>query len=100
MISASDYDITYYGRDKKMDAKRSRYMSEVAKRMLALPSGPLFEADMDADIWRYRYYGDWLYVKNFPICRQRRWLLGGADTWTTRTQYVRTDQLCQPSSDI
>lgn len=50
MIAVSDNDITYYGPDKKIEAKRYRRVSEVAKRILALPSCPLTEAHVDVDI--------------------------------------------------
>lgn len=44
----------YYDRDRRMEDKRLRDVSEVAKGMLAFPSGRLIETNVDVDIWRYR----------------------------------------------
>lgn len=51
-------------RDRKIERERSRYVSGVAKGILALPSRPLVEAVVDVDRWRYRYYGARTYVEN------------------------------------
>lgn len=64
MIAVNDEDITYYGRDKTLEAKRSGHMYKVAKLMLVLPSDPLVKADVDVDIWSLRYYCDRSYVAN------------------------------------
>lgn len=57
MIADSDEDITYFGRDRTIEAKRSLHVSEAAKGMLALTSGPFIETDFDVDIWHNGYYG-------------------------------------------
>lgn len=58
LIAVKEEDIKYYGRDRTIEAKCTRHVSEVVKGMLALSSGPLVEADVDVDIWMYRYYGE------------------------------------------
>lgn len=52
MISVNDDDIAYYGRDRTIETKRSRQLSEVEKGLIAVPSGLLVEPDVDVNIWR------------------------------------------------
>ena len=62
VIAVDDADLSYFG---SSTSKMSRHVAEVMKGMVALPSGPLVEeADVDVDIWRYRYYGERSYVRN------------------------------------
>lgn len=58
-LSAFYYEyMMYYGRNRKMEAKSSRHVSEVAIWMIAIPSGYLVEADVHVDIWCYSYYDE------------------------------------------
>lgn len=61
IITVDDIDRSYYG---SVDAKRTRHVSEVAKGMLSLASGPLVDEEIDVDFWHYRYYGERRYVAN------------------------------------
>lgn len=49
--------MTYYDLDRTMEMKNLLYVVEVAKGVLALPTGPFVGADVEVDIWKYRYYG-------------------------------------------
>lgn len=47
MIAVDNGNITYYGRDSKIEAKRSPHAAEVANGMLTILIDPLHEADVD-----------------------------------------------------
>lgn len=51
IVAVDDIYFAYYG---STESKRRRHVVEVAKLMVALPTGPLVEEGVDGDIWRYR----------------------------------------------
>lgn len=56
MISFNNENITYDGYDGSVEAKLSVHLGEVSQGMLAIPSGPLVDADVHVYIWKYVYY--------------------------------------------
>lgn len=63
-MAISEDDSTNYGLVITVESKRSLSVLEVSKGMLAIPNGPLVEADEDVDICSYRYFGERAYVAN------------------------------------
>lgn len=70
-IPVSDYDITYYGLHRKVEAKWSWHLSEVVKGMLALPSGSPVEADVDVYICRFTIMASFCTMQIFVHCQQK-----------------------------
>lgn len=65
IIAADDIYLSYYG---SVDAKRGSHLVDVAKGIwlsqTARPGGQLVLEGVDVELWRYRYYCEWLYVDN------------------------------------
>lgn len=97
LIAVKDDDITYYG---TTEAKRSRHVAEVARGMLAFPSGPLVEADVDVDIWRMDTAASARMSKIFVSYLQRSWSYGEVVIWSTRTPYAIILLFCTHDSGI
>lgn len=58
MIASNDGYITYYACERKEETKHSHHVADIATGVLSIRSGPFVEADIDVDIWCYRYYGE------------------------------------------
>lgn len=72
MIAVSDDGIIHYGRDRRMEAQAARCLKSM--------STSTYGATVTAV--------SVVMLHVFVLCEKGRWLLKGAGTWSTRTQYV------------
>lgn len=88
MVSVDDEDITYNGLYITTKDNSLHHVAEAANGMLVLICRPFCEADVDIDIWQYRYYVDFSYVSNLFALSAETW-----EAW--RGQYmVQEDAKC------
>lgn len=81
----NDTTLVYYGTD---ESKRTRYVVEASKEIMALSHGPIINEDIDVNIWRYSYYDECPYIENLVTIREEQ-----LDGWPGRYM-VHPDAIC------